>query len=56
MKSHLNLLNVNVFKLLFHLLDPGLHGVDGGLGVLQALGCKVGLFHVEALIPQVLCL
>ena len=52
----LNLLDVDVLELLLHLLDAGLHGVDGRLGVLEALRRVVGLLHVERLVAQVVAL
>ena len=54
--SHLDLFDVDVLELLLHLLDAGLHGVDGGLGVLEALRGVVGLLHVERLVAQVVAL
>ena len=52
----LDLLDVDVLELLLHLLDAGLHGVDGRLGVLEALRRVVGLLHVERLVAQVIAL
>ena len=45
-----------MLELLLHLLDAGLHGVDGRLGVLEALRRVVGLLHVERLVAQVVAL
>lgn len=49
---HLNLPNIHLLVLFLHLLHAHLHSVHSGLGVLELLEPKVGLLHVEGLIPQ----
>ncbi len=52
-RAHVNLINVDLLELLLHRLHPHLHGLDGGVGVLQRFRGEVGLFHVERLCSQV---
>ena len=51
-EAYLYLVDVDLLVLLLHLLDAELHGVHGGLGVLELLGGEVGLLHVEGLVPE----
>ena len=51
-EAYLYLVDVDLLVLFLHLLDAELHGVHCGLGVLELLGGKVGLLHVEGLAPE----
>ena len=51
--TYLNLFDVDLLELFLHLLGASFHGIDCVLGVFEALGGEVGLFHIERLIPKV---